>query len=143
MVPGYNDAENQIKATADFLKSIHDPSIELLKYHNMYEDKAKRLGIEQEPLNITPEQSLESIKNAIVLVRSLGISAACFDLDASRHRAEFTKRVHDIQKAIRESGHHLCFEASRLKTEYYRKNGFGKPTPIHRSERLAHVLANK
>jgi len=25
MVPGYNDAENQIKATADFLKSIHDP----------------------------------------------------------------------------------------------------------------------
>ena len=47
MVPGYNDGENNIKAAADFLKSVNHNSIELLKYHNMYEDKARRLGLAQ------------------------------------------------------------------------------------------------
>ena len=40
MVPGYNDTESNIQAAADFLKSINYDSIELLKYHNLYEDKA-------------------------------------------------------------------------------------------------------
>ena len=53
------------------------------------------------------------------------------------------ERVYDIQNAIRESDHHLCFEVSRLKTEFYKKHGFKKPTHIHRAERLAHVLKNK
>ena len=38
IVPGYNDRESNIKATADFLKSVNHNSIELLKYHNMYVD---------------------------------------------------------------------------------------------------------
>jgi pyruvate formate-lyase/glycerol dehydratase family glycyl radical enzyme len=143
MVPGYNDAENQIKAAAKFLKSINHKTIELLKYHNMYEDKARHLGLVRESLNIIPEQSLASVKNAVELFKSFGISAGCYDLDASRHQAVFTDRVCKIQKDIRESEYHLCFELSRLKTEYYRENGFKKSTHIHRAERLAYVLNNK
>jgi formate C-acetyltransferase len=143
MVPGYNDRENNIKAAADFLKSVNHDSIELLKYHDMYEEKAKRLGLESESLNITNDQSLASVKRAVELFKSLGIKAECYDLDASRHKAVFSKRVYDIQNAIRESGRSLCFEVSRLKTDYYKKHGFKKPNPIHRSERLSYVLENK
>jgi formate C-acetyltransferase len=143
MVPGYNDGESQIKATADFLKSINYKSTELLKYHNMYEDKAKRLGLVRESLNITPEQSLESVKKAVALFKSLGINAECYELDASRNKAVFSQRVYDIKKDIQDSPYHLCFEVSKLKTKFYRKNGFKKPTHIHRAERLDYVLKNK
>jgi formate C-acetyltransferase len=143
MVPGYNDGENNIKAAADFLKSVNHNSIELLKYHNMYEEKARRLGLASESLNITNDQSLVSVKRAVELFKSLSIKAECYDLDAKRHKAVFSKRVYDIQNAIRESGRSLCFELSRLKTDYYKKHGFKKPNPIHRAERLSYVLDNK
>jgi len=143
IVPGYNDDEKQITATADFLKSIRHKTIELLKYHNLYEEKAKRLGLMRASLNITPQQSLEAVKNAVELFRGLGIQAACYDLDTIRHKAVFGPRVHEIQKAIRESGYHLCFEVSRLKTEFYKKNGFNEPSYLHRAKRLEHVLKNK
>jgi len=143
IVPGYNDGNDRMKATADFLKSVGHDSIELLKYHNMYEDKAKRLGLLTEPLNITHEQSLAAVKTAVATLTSLGIKTACYDLDAARHKAVFTQRVYDIQNDIRKSGRSLCFEVSRLKTDYYKKHGFTKPNPIHRSERLAYVLNNK
>ncbi len=143
MVPGYNDRESNIKATADFLKSVHHNSIELLKYNNMYEEQARRLGLVTQSLNITNDQSLTSVKKAVELFEYLVIKAECYDLDASRHKAVFPKRVYDIQNAIRESGRGLCFEVSRLKTDYYKKNGFEKPNPIHRAERLSYVLANK
>jgi pyruvate formate-lyase/glycerol dehydratase family glycyl radical enzyme len=143
MVPGYNDEQSHIKAAADFLKSVNYDSIELLKYHNMYEDKAKRLGLVRESLNITPEQSFESVKKAVALFKSLDINAECYELDASRHKAVFSQRVYDIKKDIRESDYHLCFEVSKLKTKFYRENGFKKPTHIHRAERLDYVLKNK
>ena len=143
IVPGYNDGENHIKAAADFLKSVNHDSIELLKYHNMYEDKAKRLGLVRESLNITPEQSFESVQKVVALFKSLGINAECYELDASRHKAVFSQRVYDIKKDIQDSDYHLCFEVSRLKTEFYKKNGFKEPTHIHRAKRLEHVLKNK
>jgi len=62
MVPGYNDGKNNIEAVADFLKSVNHDSIELLKYHNMYEEKARRLGLASASLNITNDQSLASVK---------------------------------------------------------------------------------
>jgi len=143
MVPEYNDHEQHIKATADFLKSVNHKSIELLKYHNMYEDKAKRLGLVRESLNISPEQSLTAVKKAVELLKPLDIYAECEDLGNFRSKAVFTDRVHAIQKDIRKSGYHLCFETSKLKTKFYRKNGFKKPTHIHRAERLDYVLKNK
>lgn len=142
IVPGYNDTPSCIKAAADFLKSVEYDSFELLKYHNMYEDKARSLNIERELLHITPRQSADAVSIAVELFRSHGIRALFLD-DESRPGAVFTPRVYDIQNAIRESDYHLCIETSRLKTEFYRKNGFKKPTHIHRAERLFHVLKNK
>ncbi|MHA1438665.1 MAG: pyruvate formate lyase family protein [Promethearchaeota archaeon] len=143
MVPGYNDNERNIKATSDFLKSINHDSIELLKYHDMYLEKAERLGLDLIPLNITPEQSLESLKKGVELFKSHGIKAENTELDFRSHKAVFTERVKEIQKAIRESGRAICLEASKLKTKYYKKHGFKKPTPIHRAECLSYVLRNK
>ncbi len=143
IVPGYNDSQSNIKATANFLKSINHNSIELLKYHNMYEDKARRLGLVQESLNIAHDQSLAAIISAVELFKFCDIKAQCYDLEAPRHKAVFTKRLYDIQNDIRESGHHLCFEASNLKTDFYKKHGFKKPTHIHRAKRLSYVLKKK
>ncbi len=143
VVPGFNDTGDNLRATASFLKASGHASIELLKYHAMYEDKARRLSLAVEPLNITPERSSTALQAAAGTFAECGIEASCTELCPSRRMAVFTPRVHAIRKAIRESDRHLCFEVSKLKTEYYRKNGFSKPTPIHRSERLAHVLGNK
>ena len=143
IVPGYNDDEEHIRSAAAFLKSIGYDTIELLKFHNMYEDKARRLGLVRETLNITAEQSLNAVKSAVALFTGLGIQVECLDLADSPHRADFTPRVYDIQNAIRTSDHHLCLEVSRLKTAFYKKNGFKKPAPIHRAERLSYVLNNK
>ena len=143
IVPGYNDRERDIRAAAEYLKSLGHSSIELLKYHNMYEDKARRMGLKVEPLNITPEQSLEAVKRAVELFESSGIRALCRELEASRNKAVFSQRVYDIQNAIRQSDRHLCFEVSRLKTDFYKKHGFSKPVHIHRAERLDNVLKNK
>ncbi len=143
MVPGYNDADADIGAAAEFLRSLGHDSIELLKYHNMYEDKARRLGLEREALNITNDRAVASVRHAIERFRESDVTAECLELQARRGRAAFPKRVYDIQNAIRESDYHLCFEVSKLKTDYYRKNGFDKPHFIHRAERLAYVLERK
>jgi formate C-acetyltransferase len=143
MVPGLNDHDDNIKAAADFLKSIKYDSIELLKYHNLYEDKAKRLNLPYIPLNITPEQSSQSIQQGVELFKKYGIQAINIDLYSSRHKATFTDRVLAVQKDIRESKRSLCIEAAKLRTQYYRKNGFKKPVYIHRAERTAYVLKNK
>ncbi len=150
MVPGYTDGESNIKATSKFLKSIKYDSIELMRYHNLYEEKAKRLGLEVVSLNITPERSLESINKGVKLFKENGIKAENADLDSSRHKAEFSKRTLAVQKAIREAPRALCMETARLKTNYYKSVGWNrlkgywkKPVHIHRSERFAYVLANK
>lgn len=143
MVPGYNDSQLNIKAASDYLQALGYTTIELLKFHNMYEDKAKRMGLELKTLNINDDQAIASVKNALLLFKQNNIDAKCFGLDTDRHTAVFTKRVYDIQNAIRESDHSLCFEVSNLKTDFYKQNGFDKPNPIHRSERLSYVFKNK
>jgi len=143
MVPGFTDGESNILATADFLHSIKYDAIELMKYHNLYEDKAKRLGLDLVPLNITPEQSLAALKKGVELFKQQCIKAENTELDSVIQKAVFTPRVERIHKAIRESPRALCMEVSRLKTEFYKKNGFKKPAPIHRAERLSYVLRNK
>ena len=143
MVPGFNDSQTHIRAVSAFLRSIKYDSIELLKYHNIYEDKAKRLALDLEPLNITPEESLASIESALRLFRRYGIKATYTDRDPSNRKAVFTPRVNQVQSDIRQSGRAICVEACNLKTTYYRDHGFDKPTPIHRAECLSYVLQHK
>lgn len=143
MVPGFNDSEAQIQAVSHFLSSIEYGEIELLKYHNFYEDKAERLGLRVEPLKITPEESLAAVTKGVELFAKHGIKAQCLDLSGAPRKAEFTPRVKAIQHELRHSPRALCMEACLLKTQYYKQNGFDKPTPIHRAECLAHVLRHK
>ncbi len=143
IVPAYNDTDKNLKATARLLKKLGHDSIELLKYHNMYEDKANRLNLDIAMLEIAPERSLRALKSATATLNDLGIECFCTELEAAPAPAKFSERVYAVQDAIRGFGRHLCFEVSNLKTDYYRKNGFKKPAPIHRSERLAYVLQNK
>ncbi len=152
MVPGHNDDEGNIRATSDFLKSIGYDSIELLKYHNLYEDKAERLGLEYEPLNITLEQGKESLEKGIKIFEKHGIKAETTDLESPRPEPNFTERVEKIRKDIREAKPGICIEDAKLRTEYYKKHGFKepyeegefkKPGHIHRAECLSHILQNK
>ncbi|MCL2301447.1 MAG: radical SAM protein [Firmicutes bacterium] len=144
MVPGLNDSEDAIEAAANYLKTLGFDQIELMRYHNMYEDKAKRLGLEVPALGITGDQSLLSLKRGIELFEKYGLRARSDDLAQKPPTARFTQRVLDIQKAIREAPRGICFEVSGLKTEYYKKyDGFSKPVHIHRAERLRHVLRHK
>ena len=146
MVPGLNDTEANIKATSELLKSINYDHIELMKYHNLYEDKATRLGLDIERLHITPEQSIESLQKGAKLFSKHGIEVESTSLETASHKTKtkFTPRVKKIQRDIRGSPRAVCIETSKLKTKYYRKfKGFKKPTPIHRAERLAYMLNNK
>ena len=152
MIPGYTDGEENIENTASLLKSLGYNSIELLKYHNLYEDKAERLGLAYEKLNITPEQSQASLERGVELFTKHGLVAETTSLDQPRSETEFTDRVKRIQQTIRATKQAVCIEDSLLKTEYYRKHAFRKPyrkraykkpTAVHRAECLAHVLRNK
>jgi formate C-acetyltransferase len=142
VVPGYNDSDHQIKDVCDFLKPLGYHSIELLKFHNMYEEKSKRFNISNPTLNITNDQSLDAIRRAVALFQSLEMKVTC-DLDFHTKKSTFSDRIMNIQKDIRESDIHLCFETSTLKTAFYKKHGFSKPTHIHRAERLSYLLNNK
>lgn len=142
-VPGYNDTEQNIEATATLLKSLNHHTIELLKYHNLYEEKLKRLGLHQEPLNISNDAAVASVKNTISQFARYNIAATCLEFEPSKPKAVFSTRVYEIQKAIRDSGYSLCFESSLLKTAFYKKNGFQESSHIHRAKRLAYVLTTK
>jgi formate C-acetyltransferase len=143
MVPGHNDGAGAIEKAAIFLKKIGFYSIELLKYHSMYVDKAKRFGIEIPDLKISPAEAEESVRRGLKLFIDNGINAYNIDIEEKEYQTEFPERVLKVQNDIREAPRALCIEVSKLKTQYYKKNGFDKPVHIHRAERLAYVLKNK
>ena len=143
MVPSLNDSDACIGKAVELLKSIGYDSIELLKYHNMYEEKADKFGLQIEKLNITPQSAEESLKRGLEAFRKAGIKAFNVDADTVRRKTVFPQRVLNIQNDQREAGRSLSIEVSKLKTKFYRKNGFSEPTPIHRSKRLKYVLENK
>ncbi|MHA1897453.1 MAG: pyruvate formate lyase family protein, partial [Promethearchaeota archaeon] len=143
IVPGLNDAPKNLKAACSFLKSLNYDSIELLKYHSLYEAKAKKLGLIEKSLGISYEQSVDALKRALQIFRDNGINAYNIELDNKISHAEFTERVRKIQEEIRESPRSLCIESALLKTKYYKKNGFKKPLHIRRAEALSYMLKNK
>jgi formate C-acetyltransferase len=144
IVPGLNDSQQNIQAAARFLGAIGYSTIELLQYHNLYESKAKQLGLNIDSLNISPEASIASLKRGVELFTQYGIFPEYIDPEYSRHPAEFTQRVRNIQQAIRESPRAICIESAKLKTWYYSKmHGFKKPLHIHRGEKIAFLLKHK
>ena len=143
-VPGYNDGEAEIKALAALLRSHGFSEIEILKYHSMYEDKASKLGLAIPMLHISNDESRAALECVIGYFAKYGIEAYSIELEQCRESTSFTGRVLNIKQDIRDAGRALCVEVGLLKTEYYKKyNGWEKPTPIHRAERLKYVLENK
>jgi pyruvate formate lyase activating enzyme len=55
LIPGINDDEANLTATADFVRSLNDsPPVHLLPYHRIGSDKYARLGIPYSMSQIEP-----------------------------------------------------------------------------------------
>ena len=96
VVPGRNDSRANIEATANLLKSIGHPAIGLLRYFNLHESKARRLGLSQPPLHIPNERSLEALERTAKAFAELGIEVEHPSLEAGRHASKFSLRVQAI-----------------------------------------------
>ncbi len=143
IVPGHNDSTSNIEATAALLSSLGQPAIELMRYYDLHEQKAARLGLAQEPLHISAERSAGALDAAAKAFTSRGIAADFVSPHAARRSATFTRRVHDIRRAIRDSGYHLCLESAELKTAFHKKHGFTKPVALRRANLLSYQLSRK
>ena len=143
VVPGHNDQPETLNAVAALLRSVGHSAIELMRYYSLHEQKAERLGVEQAPLNISAERALHAREAAAELFGSLSITVHSEATEGVRRKAAFTKRVHDIQRDIREAGYHVCLETARLKTAWYREHGFDDPLETQRANLLRHILNHK
>jgi formate C-acetyltransferase len=143
VVPGHNDMTTNIEATAALLKSIGHPTIELMRYYNLHEDKARRLELAQEPLHITAERSARALEAVADTFTALGIAVHTTASDVARQSPTFTRRVHRIHRDIRDAGYQVCLESAELKTAYHKKHGFTEPLAVQRANLLRHLLKNK
>jgi pyruvate formate-lyase/glycerol dehydratase family glycyl radical enzyme len=143
VVPGHNDQPQTIAAVAALLDSVGHSGIELMRYYDLHEQKAQRLGVNQAPLHISAERALQARETASELFRSLGITVHSEAGEGARKKAAFTRRVHDLQRDIREAGYHVCLETARLKTAWYREHGFDEPLGTQRAKLLRHILNHK
>jgi len=143
VVPGHNDTTPNVEAAAALLKSIGHSSIELMRYYNLHEDKARRLELDQPPLHITADRSVRALAGVQQIFGSLGIEAYTTATDAGRQPAKFSRRVRDIQRDIRDAGYHVCLESADIKTDYHKEHGFIEPLAVQRASVLRHVLNNK
>lgn len=143
VVPGHNDTDDIFRATAALLNSVGHKTIALLKYYDIHEAKARRLGLADQSLGITREQANEALARATRAFEVLGLTVECLDPDAPRRETEFTPRVTGIKKALRDEGYHLCMETAILKTKFYKKHGFKEPYDVQRADLLRYLLNNK
>ena len=69
IIPGYNDSEENIKATAEFLREFGDDkvTVELLPYHPLGISKYIQYGVENKIENIEPPdpEHLEAIEDIL------------------------------------------------------------------------------
>ncbi|GAB4323103.1 MAG: hypothetical protein Kow0069_28090 [Promethearchaeota archaeon] len=143
VVPGHNDADERVRAAADYLRSLGHNSLELLQFHDVYEEKLPRFGLSRPSLGIKPDVARAAVEAAVAKFAERGVTAELVDAQDPRRPNQFTDRVLRVREDIRRAGRALCFEAARLKTQYYRKHGFDAPTHVHRAGRLAHMLRHK
>ena len=143
VVPGQNDARENVEAAAALLRSIGHSSIELMRYYNLHERKAQTLHLPQEPLNIGSEQGVQALKAAVDAFASHGIEAYATATDVARQSAIFTERVRDLHRDIRAAGYHVCIESAELKTAWCKEHGFADPLPVRRAALLRHMLNHK
>jgi pyruvate formate lyase activating enzyme len=78
VIPGVNDTPENIKATADFLKTNDQNNIHLLPYHNLGEAKLNKIDTQLRPLNIAPLNS-EQLQEIQKLFKKEEIHAVLYD----------------------------------------------------------------
>lgn len=68
LIPGCNDAEENIKATGEFIVKLGVTEVDILPYHQLGANKYKRLGLEYKLSEIRPyrEEHIEEIKGMLV-----------------------------------------------------------------------------
>jgi len=143
VVPGLNDSTSNLEDTAALLKSVGHPAIELMRYHNLHEEKSSGRAWAQEPLHITDGRSAAALEAAAKALTSLGITVpSASSKDAPRPPVS-TPRIDRLQRAIRDSGYHVCLETAELKTAFYREHGFTTPLAVQRANLLRHLLSSK
>jgi formate C-acetyltransferase len=143
VVPGHNDTPANIQATATLLKSIGHSEIELMRYYNLHEGKARALHLDREPLDIDTERSVQALAAAMDAFASQGIQAHATATDIARRPMTFTQRVRDLHRDIRDSGYAVCIESAELKTTWCRQHGVTEPLAIRRAGLLRYLLNHK
>ncbi len=143
VVPGHNDTRANFEATAELMRSIGHGSLELMRYYNLHEGKARRLGLDQAPLGISAERSLVALDEAADRFADLGIETHTTGRDAARRSPTFTRRVHQLQRDIRDAGYAVCLETAEIKTAWHKEHGFDGPLAVQRARLLRHLLNHK
>jgi pyruvate formate-lyase/glycerol dehydratase family glycyl radical enzyme len=143
VVPGINDDDANLEATAKLVRAVGHEGIELLRFHDAYEKKARRLGVPAESLGITAAQSTAAFERAARRLTDAGLTVRGAHSPAARPAPAFTQRVLDIRQDLRQAGYSVCMEAARLKTTFYKRHGFKQPVKVQRAELLRYVLGNK
>lgn len=63
LIPGVNDGDGEVKATAEYLKSLGNPRLELMPYHRIGSPKYEALNMECEiDLPPAPSSEVEAVK---------------------------------------------------------------------------------
>lgn len=143
VVPGHNDTAANLDATAALLHDLGLSRIELMRYYDLHEGKARRLGLDQAPLHITTGRSVRALAAATDAFAAVGIAAFTAGTDGARRSATFTRRVYDLKRDIRDAGYHVCLESAELKTDYHKEHGDEGPLAVRRASLLQHLLRHK
>lgn len=77
LVPGFNDAETELKNIANFLLSLRETELWLLPYHRMGESKLKKINSELKPLGLK-SYSEQELKAKAEFIASCGITVRTF-----------------------------------------------------------------
>ena len=85
----------------------------------------------------------EALSRAGESFARLGISVCLPSTEVGKPPEPLPSRIHELQRAIRESGYHVCIETARLKTAFYKEHGFDGPVSVRRASALRYVLNNK
>ena len=143
VVPDHNDAPANIEATAALLKRLGRPTIELMRYYDLHEGKARLMEVDQEPLHISAERSLRALEDARERFAAHGIVARTAATEVARRAPAFSARVQELQRDIRASGYHVCLESAELKTDFHQQHAADHPLPVERATLLRYLLRRK
>lgn len=143
VVPGLNDTPANLQATAALLRSVGLGDIELMRYHNLHEGKARALRLDRPSLDIAHERGAPAIEAATRAFAAQGIRVRGTEAEAARRPAAFTPRVEALQRDIRAAGYAVCLETAELKTEWHKAHGTLEPLAVRRGALLRHLLEHK